>query len=352
MQRSSSAAFRYVRQKRQRAGDGYLPTSVHPVLAFTGLVVDAVARRLVVFTGFTPHPLGKEQTRRFLAGERSEARGSRFGRWISRLGLYSTVSLACQLSPSEALANSEERVELRWNRWADGAVLSGSLFAVVGMQLLQDGISPSTCRWCAENRVDESARHMLKWNDVDTASWLSHAGLAIQPVAVLGTMLGVTPTDRRDEFAVNALLVLEAAFVSLAVNEFVKVAVARRRPYVQDAPERWNSSHNRSFYSNAASWTFSVAVSAGTIASMRHYRHADLVWATGLPLAASVAYLRIAADKHYLSDVATGAVAGSLFGFLVPFLFHRPLSSTTPAVGTSSSALLYSAPQMSLTGNW
>jgi membrane-associated phospholipid phosphatase len=39
-----------------------------------------------------------------------------------------------------------------------------------------------------------------------------------------------------------------------------------------------------------------------------------VVWATGLTLASTVGYLRIAADKHYFSDVVTAAIIGSIVG--------------------------------------
>ena len=74
---------------------------------------------------------------------------------------------------------------------------------------------------------------------------------------------------------------------------------------------------------------FSIAVSAGTVASMRGYRWAPLVWATGLTLGATTGYLRMAADRHYFTDVVTGAVVGSAVGFAVPYLLHRG----GPAVG-------------------
>jgi membrane-associated phospholipid phosphatase len=73
-----------------------------------------------------------------------------------------------------------------------------------------------------------------------------------------------------------------------------------------------------------------MAVSSGTIASLRGYRGAPWVWGSGLLLASTIGYLRIAADKHYLSDVLVGASVGSLVGFAVPFFFHRKSASTEP----------------------
>ena len=57
---------------------------------------------------------------------------------------------------------------------------------------------------------------------------------------------------------------------------------------------------------------------------MRNYRLAPLIWAEGLAVAATTGYLRIAADKHYFSDVLSGALIGSAVGFMVPYLFHPP----------------------------
>ena len=73
-----------------------------------------------------------------------------------------------------------------------------------------------------------------------------------------------------------------------------------------------------------STFAFALAVSGGTVASMRRYRLAPLVWGAGLTLAAASAYLRIAADRHYATDVTVGAVMGSLTGFAVPYLFHNP----------------------------
>ena len=38
------------------------------------------------------------------------------------------------------------------------------------------------------------------------------------------------------------------------------------------------------------------------------------IWISALGLASATGYLRMAADKHYFSDVLTGAVVGSLVG--------------------------------------
>ena len=71
---------------------------------------------------------------------------------------------------------------------------------------------------------------------------------------------------------------------------------------------------------------FSLATSAGTVASMRKHRLAPLMWVAGLSFATTGAYLRIAADRHYATDVLTGAVVGSAIGFSVPYFAHRQVN--------------------------
>jgi membrane-associated phospholipid phosphatase len=42
-----------------------------------------------------------------------------------------------------------------------------------------------------------------------------------------------------------------------------------------------------------------------------------------LTLAAATGYLRIAADRHYFTDVLAGAALGAGAGLTVPYLMHR-----------------------------
>ena len=47
-------------------------------------------------------------------------------------------------------------------------------------------------------------------------------------------------------------------------------------------------------------------------------------------------YLRIAADKHYLSDVTVGAVLGTLIGAGIPLLFHHASSAESQTAMSST----------------
>ncbi len=55
---------------------------------------------------------------------------------------------------------------------------------------------------------------------------------------------------------------------------------------------------------------------------MRGYRDWEWVYATGFTAAAATGYFRMAADKHWLTDVLASAAVGTGTGILVPWL-HR-----------------------------
>ena len=55
------------------------------------------------------------------------------------------------------------------------------------------------------------------------------------------------------------------------------------------------------------------------------YRLAPVVWIAGGVLALAASYLRMAADRHYFTDVTVGAVLGTGIGIAVPLLLHRPV---------------------------
>ena len=121
------------------------------------------------------------------------------------------------------------------------------------------------------------------------------------------------------------------------MNKVTKLLAARERPWSYAlGPEAKRAGvhspdDDESFFSGHASATFAIAAASGTVASMRGYRWAPLIWSEGFVVATAVSYLRVAADKHWLTDVLAGAVIGSAIGFAVPYLFHGPVESASPA---------------------
>lgn len=216
-------------------------------------------------------------------------------------------------------------------------------------------LAPEPCRWCDRdeegndtlNPVDRAARNALKWENTRLAASISDAiGFLGLPAASFGTLIASAGAeDTVGNTPLDMLLVGESMMLSGLLNQGVKLIAGRERPFVHALPDeeksktRHPTDNNLSFYSGHSSFTFSIAAASSTIASLRGYRLAPLVWATTGTLAATTAYLRIAADKHYLSDVLTGVTVGAIIGIAVPLVFHGRRATESPTTGSLGSSL-------------
>jgi membrane-associated phospholipid phosphatase len=226
-----------------------------------------------------------------------------------------------------------------------GGIAASALSLSFAMETAKPYIAPSRCLWCARdehgastlNGLDDGVRRALVWRRPTVAAAISDvAGLVLVPGVAYG---GVAWASTRDgagaAFPVDALLVLEASALAVAATQVVKVAAGRQRPFAHERDERArelgegprppdSSDENLSFPSGHTSIAMSLATAAGTVASMRGYSGAPVVWATGVPLSLLTGYLRMGADRHYFTDVLAGAALGAACGLLVPLAFHPP----------------------------
>jgi membrane-associated phospholipid phosphatase len=136
--------------------------------------------------------------------------------------------------------------------------------------------------------------------------------------------------------------------------------VGRRRPLLAgcDQDSTWDPSctsrnrhQNGSFLSGHASMSF-----AGASAACAHHfafpmyggNAADAITCgTLLTSATIVGVLRIAADKHWWSDVVTGGLLGTAVGFGIPFFLHYgggPMNAASSLLGQRVALLPLAAP--------
>ena len=208
---------------------------------------------------------------------------------------------------------------------------------------LKPQIAPRKCRLCRDNRLDDAMQSTLLWDARHDAAarasdWLL---FGIVPAATLGATLALgAMADGGHGAFVNALTVTEALVLTNGLTQLAKYTVARARPYVRLQREQsrdFVAGHDDhlSFFSGHTSSTFALAVAAGTTASLREQRMQAVVWPVGLTLASLTGYLRMAAHRHYFTDVLTGALVGSLVGVLVPFLHARSKPDSEPTPGAA-----------------
>ncbi|GAC1554665.1 MAG: hypothetical protein NVS3B10_16000 [Polyangiales bacterium] len=273
-----------------------------------------------------------------------------------RLSTAIFVVLAIVLGPPRA-ARADGVRELRYDTRIDVAVTSVGGVWWLTSEMLKADLVPEKCRWCyrAEdgkdllNPYDGWVRKRLIWKSTDTAATMSSVlGFLVEPATMMGLTAVSEANDRAiRRFPVDALLITETTILAADVDQIAKFAFARERPFVHYLPRAPDairaltdspSDDNLSFFSGHTTLAFAVATSAGMINTLRGYRLAPLVWGAGMTMAVSVGYLRIAADKHYFSDVMTGAVVGSIIGVGVPLIFHSATSSATSSPNPPSAS--------------
>jgi membrane-associated phospholipid phosphatase len=245
------------------------------------------------------------------------------------------VRAAEDASPSPQAAPTLTRLSYDWT--VDGIVTGGLVASTLTLMLLDNKLAPLQCKWCVPGSIDGNLSKSAQWANPATANTLSNVMQFAVPVGVMG--FGLIQAYRFDDPAAgwsDVLLITQATSLAMLANVIVKYSVGRARPYVwQGTPDLYPSAAeaNLSFFSGHVTFVFAVVVSGSTLFFMQDMPGAPWVLGVGLAAAAFTGYLRIAANQHYLSDVLVSAGVGSLVGWAVPYLFHRPGRTGAPQAG-------------------
>lgn len=264
------------------------------------------------------------------------------------IALVIAVGVLAQGHGAGVAAADSSPHELSFSPARDWTLLGVGLALNVGLKL---GFANKNvgCRWCdydgdrdALNGLDRAGRR-LRWHDTGRAATVSDVTLVATPL-LAGTALvwmGQREGMPGNESLQDVVIMGQAAVFAGAVTQVAKVAVRRNRPYAHargagvadDTAE-----DSLSFFSGHASTTFAFATSAATVATLRGYDAAPWMW-TGVALAGATGYLRVAADKHYLTDVLVGSVVGTAVGIGVTYLLHGREPGNGEATDTLSATV-------------
>lgn len=126
------------------------------------------------------------------------------------------------------------------------------------------------------------------------------------------------------------ILLQEALAISSSLVSYSKTMRVHPTPLVYGSSasdEEKRAGHNvSSFFSGHTTAAFTTAVFTGYTFQLKHPGSplVPWVWGGSMAAAAAVGSLRVAAGKHFPTDVLAGAAVGSLCGYLVPRLHLRP----------------------------
>jgi membrane-associated phospholipid phosphatase len=186
----------------------------------------------------------------------------------------------------------------------------------------------------------------------DVASDVLLAAAVIGPVVYHAIEAGVrrrgwSPLRGRGflvRWGTDLLILAQTAAINALLTEVLKAAIHRPRPYAYLTPEdvdpslrdelmadQTATSADWSFPSGHTSAAFAVTTAGATLLTLEMLGRSRwaiaLAWIGGVGVSSSVAVLRVAAGRHFPSDVITSALLGSAIGATVPLAHWRP----TPA---------------------
>jgi membrane-associated phospholipid phosphatase len=209
-------------------------------------------------------------------------------------------------------AQSQQSAPRRAIGVQDVASVTVASAMVIAPRLFNWGPSSSSCAPCDRNDVPGFDRWAIH---TPIAGWSRGSD-----VLVIGMVLGaVADLARQRGGEAHLVAALQAGMWAEGLTELTKVAVARKRPvlYTSQAPDYADQAESlRSFPSGHTSGAFAVATSWWL--SRR-----DLTGSPGvtgwLAVAGAVGMgaMRVAAGKHFPSDVLAGAALGVASGVVV-----------------------------------
>jgi membrane-associated phospholipid phosphatase len=215
-----------------------------------------------------------------------------------------------------AAAQRPDTNEIRYrvSAWDAASVAAGGVLALIP-EAVGLPAGPAPCGPCIPTSVpsiDRAALHNAS-GGANTASSVLLLGVA--GFSGLASLDGATAAQVRGHVALFA----NSLTWTLATTEWLKVLVHRNRPVLYDAPDPAavaDRDNRRSLPSAHASLAFAAATTYLVIAQREHLPHrtrnAILLYVGALGVAA----LRVAAGKHFPTDVAAGAALGTGMGWL------------------------------------
>ncbi len=213
------------------------------------------------------------------------------------------------------------------------AAVTGAELALIGLSVaFKDQLAAPTCRWCEPPQLDRWARGALRWDDTQAASTASDAFQVLIPAGAAATLWYQAAPHGNREVAEDLLVLAESATTATLLTQGAKYAVGRLRPDAWARGTIESADDKLSFWSGHTSLAFSTAAAATQIARLRGRPGWTWLAAATFGAAALTGYLRVAADRHWLTDVVTGAAVGTATGLVVPLLAYQPADGRKPAV--------------------
>jgi len=250
--------------------------------------------------------------------------------------LWINVSLLGQSPYSLSLKKEIPYVSL-----AIGLNLSGAYFA---SQL--NNLSPYQISVLNANSVNSFDRFATR----NFSTTFARASNGLEIATQLAPVLFLGGKNSRRHFGQILAMYVEASFINTGFTIVTKMTARRTRPFVYNPSvpieDKLGRTARASFISGHTS---TAAVGSFFTAKIFSDFYPDspwkpVVWGSAALIPAVMGYFRVAAGKHYPTDVIAGYLVGGTIGFLVPH-FHKKDRNTkgklSVRMGINSAQLIY-----------
>ncbi|MBU0551443.1 phosphatase PAP2 family protein [Myxococcota bacterium] len=215
----------------------------------------------------------------------------------------------------------------------DSALMISGLGFLLSSQVVISGgelETPGAVGGASLNALD---RHFAQRDNASKATYADLSNYAVLPLTglLIGADLLSRPLQGQGEALwTDATLYAEALILNAALNNLVKIAVRRPRPYThQPGFHSEGVDDALSFYSGHTSSVAALGATASYLAFTRHgWARGRWTLGGGVLMTAVMGWMRVGARKHFPSDVITGALMGGAVGLLVPHLHRRQAQIT------------------------
>jgi membrane-associated phospholipid phosphatase len=203
-------------------------------------------------------------------------------------------------------------------------LLAEAVFAAWGLGTALEAREVRACRWCEPGGLDLRARKELRWSDPAAAGEISNV---LQLAVPLGSATAVAWLAARGggsrEVVEDVLAIAATVALADSLTTAMKHGTARLRPEPWASGRAPGEGDLHSFFSGHTSRVFAAAAAATQVARLRRRPGWRWLAAAAFGASATTAWLRVAADQHWATDVLAGAAASTALGLAVPPLMLR-----------------------------
>jgi membrane-associated phospholipid phosphatase len=175
--------------------------------------------------------------------------------------------------------------------------------------------------------------HSKTWKTTSDA--LSYGSVALPLAALFVEHFLSPPHTHAVQKWLDPLILLETAAASTVATTLLKHTVRRPRPSAYAPTQRLDALDEQVSFPSGHTSLAAAMTTAYTVTFALKYPHSPwkyAVGALGVGITCATGYARVAAGRHFYTDVAAGALLGGVIGFVVPWL-HR--TSVQPLMNAS-----------------